>query len=156
MLVHLYRFDNCPTQVYLLFSSPRGKHPYRAGVDRSTSVTMSRPAPFTNLPSEVTVLKTNAAAKKGPGAFGQGDTETIWPKPEFVSVDVGWRSMRYARVVCCRDLIPGTLDDSCRHHRHSRRRVRHTCRINVSSRMRYTGSYGSILWHVFSPGDDGE
>jgi hypothetical protein len=47
---------------------------------------MSRPGKFENLPSEVTILKTNAAAKKGPGAYGQSDTETVWPKPEFVSV----------------------------------------------------------------------
>ena len=47
---------------------------------------MSKPGKFENLPSEVTILKTNAAAKKGPGAYGQSDTETVWPKPEFVSV----------------------------------------------------------------------
>jgi len=40
----------------------------------------AKPAP--NLPSEVTILKTKAAAKKGPGAV-PGDTETTWPKPEF-------------------------------------------------------------------------
>jgi hypothetical protein len=37
-----------------------------------------------NLDSEVKILKTKAAAKKGLDAR-PGETETIWPKPEFVS-----------------------------------------------------------------------
>jgi hypothetical protein len=45
---------------------------------------MAAPKPATNMPSEVTVLRTAAAAKKGPGAKGAFDTETTWPKPEFV------------------------------------------------------------------------
>lgn len=36
------------------------------------------------MPSEVSILKTRAAAKKGLGK-GVGGTETVWPKPEFVS-----------------------------------------------------------------------
>lgn len=39
-----------------------------------------KPAPIA---SEVAILKTKAAAKRGVGALG-GQTETIWPKPEFV------------------------------------------------------------------------
>ncbi|KAL7419105.1 hypothetical protein Q5752_005941 [Cryptotrichosporon argae] len=41
---------------------------------------MSRPPATTTLPSEVTVLKTKAAAKRGTGSEA---TETTWPKPEF-------------------------------------------------------------------------
>jgi hypothetical protein len=40
-----------------------------------------KPAPIA---SEVDILKTKAAAKRGVGAV-DGRTETIWPKPEFVS-----------------------------------------------------------------------
>jgi len=36
-----------------------------------------------NLDSEVKILKTKAAAKKGLRA-APSETETIWPKPEFV------------------------------------------------------------------------
>ena len=43
----------------------------------------SKAQPATNLPSEVAVLKTKAAAKKGLGSSGH--TETIWPKTEWVS-----------------------------------------------------------------------
>ncbi|KAK6905246.1 hypothetical protein I204_08097 [Kwoniella mangroviensis CBS 8886] len=32
------------------------------------------------MPSEVNILKTKAANKKGPGSL---DVETVWPKPEF-------------------------------------------------------------------------
>ncbi|ORY31007.1 hypothetical protein BCR39DRAFT_593536 [Naematelia encephala] len=35
------------------------------------------------MPSEVNILKTKAAAKRGPGAKNEKDTETVWPKPEF-------------------------------------------------------------------------
>jgi hypothetical protein len=35
-----------------------------------------------NLPSEVRILKTREAAKKGTGTE---ETEVTWPKPEFVS-----------------------------------------------------------------------
>jgi hypothetical protein len=37
------------------------------------------------LPSEVDILKTDAAAKKAFSVKGSG-TETIWPKPQFVSI----------------------------------------------------------------------
>ena len=37
-----------------------------------------------NMPSEVSILKSKAAAKTGPGAFSLADTETVWPKAEFV------------------------------------------------------------------------
>lgn len=37
------------------------------------------------MPSEVSILKTRAAAKKSLGR-GVGKTETVWPKPEFVSI----------------------------------------------------------------------
>ena len=40
-----------------------------------------KPAPIA---SEVDILKSKAAAKRGVGAV-DGKTETIWPKPEFVS-----------------------------------------------------------------------
>lgn len=40
----------------------------------------SKPAPIA---SEVDILKSKAAAKRGVGAT-DGKTETIWPKPEFV------------------------------------------------------------------------
>ena len=36
-----------------------------------------------NIDAEVKVLKTKAAAKKGLGAT-PSETETVWPKPEFV------------------------------------------------------------------------
>lgn len=36
------------------------------------------------MPSEVDILKTNAAAKKGTGVSAR-DTEVTWPKPQFVS-----------------------------------------------------------------------
>ncbi|EIW72606.1 hypothetical protein M231_05167 [Tremella mesenterica] len=36
-----------------------------------------------NLPSQVDILRSNKAAKKGPGASGINDTITVWPKPEF-------------------------------------------------------------------------
>jgi hypothetical protein len=39
-----------------------------------------KPAPIA---SQVDILKTKAAAKRGAGAI-DGQTETIWPKPEFV------------------------------------------------------------------------
>jgi hypothetical protein len=39
-----------------------------------------KPAPIA---SEVEIFKTKAAAKRGVGAI-DGQTETIWPKPEFV------------------------------------------------------------------------
>jgi len=42
----------------------------------------SKPAPAP-IASEVDILKTKAAAKRGVGAL-DGQTETIWPKPEFV------------------------------------------------------------------------
>ena len=41
-----------------------------------------KPAPIA---SEVEIFKTKAAAKRGVGAI-DGLTETIWPKPEFVSL----------------------------------------------------------------------
>jgi len=40
-----------------------------------------KPAPIA---SQVEIFKTKAAAKRGVGAI-DGQTETIWPKPEFVS-----------------------------------------------------------------------
>lgn len=42
-----------------------------------------KPAPVA---SEVDILKTKAAAKRGVGAV-DGKTETIWPKPEFVHLN---------------------------------------------------------------------
>ena len=36
------------------------------------------------IPSQVDILKTDAAAKKGLGVKAK-DTEAIWPKPQFVS-----------------------------------------------------------------------
>ncbi|KAK4684920.1 hypothetical protein P7C73_g5239, partial [Tremellales sp. Uapishka_1] len=36
-----------------------------------------------HMASEVSVLRTKAAAKRGPGATGSEGTETTWPKPEF-------------------------------------------------------------------------
>lgn len=44
------------------------------------------------LPSEVDILKTNAAAKKGLGVKASG-TETIWPAPQFVgfALMILWR-----------------------------------------------------------------
>lgn len=41
--------------------------------------------PATNMASEVAILKTKAAAKKGLGTT-PADTETIWPKPEWASL----------------------------------------------------------------------
>jgi hypothetical protein len=38
----------------------------------------------TPIASEVKILKTKAAAKKGLGV-APGETESVWPKPEFVS-----------------------------------------------------------------------
>ncbi len=40
--------------------------------------------PANVMPSEVSILKTKAAAKRGLGS-NVGETETVWPKPEFVS-----------------------------------------------------------------------
>ena len=45
--------------------------------------------PATNMASEVTVLKTKAAAKRGLKSLPE-ETETIWPKPEFVSA-LSWK-----------------------------------------------------------------
>jgi hypothetical protein len=44
-------------------------------------VKMSAPT----IPSQVDILKTDAAAKKGLGVKAK-DTEAVWPKPQFVSV----------------------------------------------------------------------
>lgn len=38
----------------------------------------------TNLPSDVSILKTKAAAKKGLNVSPER-TEVVWPRPEFVS-----------------------------------------------------------------------
>lgn len=46
------------------------------------SLTMSA-KPANVMPSEVSILKSRAAAKRGLGK-SIGDTETVWPKPEFV------------------------------------------------------------------------
>ena len=45
---------------------------------------MSSAKPATNMASEVSILKTKAAAKKGLKVSPQ-EAETVWPKPEFVS-----------------------------------------------------------------------
>ena len=44
-----------------------------------------------NLDSEVNILKTKAAAKKGLNVT-PAETETIWPKPEFVSSNFRYES----------------------------------------------------------------
>ena len=49
-----------------------------------SNLAMSSGKPAANIASEVSVLKTKAAAKKGLGTV-PSDTETIWPKPEWVS-----------------------------------------------------------------------
>ena len=52
-----------------------------------------------NMPSEVSILKSKAAAKTGPGAHSLADTETVWPKAEFVRFSYisacGYRSDRF-------------------------------------------------------------
>jgi hypothetical protein len=42
------------------------------------------------LPSEVSILKTKAAAKKGTGVDPEG-TEVTWPKPQFVRPSLAFK-----------------------------------------------------------------
>ena len=49
------------------------------------------------LPSQVDILKTDAAAKKGLGVKSK-DTEAVWPKPQFVRLLLG-RRRRLARLI---------------------------------------------------------
>lgn len=54
------------------------------------------------LPSQVDILKTDAAAKKGLGVKAK-DTEAIWPKPQFVRSLVFIR--RYNNPVYMKDTV---------------------------------------------------
>lgn len=53
-------------------------------VESLAAMASAKATPALNLPSDVSVLKTKEAAKRGLDA-SVGQTEVVWPKPEFVS-----------------------------------------------------------------------
>jgi hypothetical protein len=59
----------------------------------------SKATPALNLPSDVSILKTKEAAKHGLDA-SVGETEVVWPKPEFVSEQASRASSTHIRPHC--------------------------------------------------------
>jgi hypothetical protein len=82
-LIHLTQeHQSRLTRSYFQYSIKRRSTTAHRQQTRLHTTMSSQPKPAA-IASEVEIFKTKAAAKRGVGAI-DGQTETIWPKPEFV------------------------------------------------------------------------